>query len=104
VPDPAEQLARLYAAGFNIETFEKFPKAIGVVREGCIVLLSATPGGLVMIGTPGWRMGDALGVLVNEGGRRVFRWKDERVEATPERLQALRTFHEELHTILSSRA
>jgi hypothetical protein len=104
MPDPAEQLARLYAAGFDIESFEKFPNAVGVMRDGCIALLTPTPAGLTMIGTPGWRMGAALGVLVNENGRQVFRWKNERIEATAERLDALRRFREELGTILSSRA
>ena len=42
-----------------------------------------------MIGAPGWRMGEVLGVLVEKDGRQVFQAKSEIVEATPERLAAL---------------
>jgi hypothetical protein len=101
MPDPAEQLQRIYLAGFQLETFERFPKAIGVVRENVIALLEATPEGLRMIGTPGWRMGEAMGVLIQMGSRQVFQHKSEVVEATPERLAAVRRIREELDGLLA---
>ncbi len=101
MPDPAEQLQRIYLAGFQLETFERFPKAIGVVRENVIALLEATPEGLRMIGTPGWRMGEAVGVLIQMGSRQVFQHKSEVVEATPERLEAVRRVREELEGLLA---
>jgi len=100
MPDPAEQLQRIYLAGFQLETFERFPKAIGVVRENVIALLEATPEGRRMIGTPGWRMGEAMGVLIQMGGRQVFQHKAEVVEATPERLETMRRVREELAGLL----
>jgi hypothetical protein len=96
MPDPAEQLQRLYLAGFELQTFERFPKCVGVVRGECIALLVPGVGGMQLLGTPGWRMGEVLGVLTEESGRKVFRAKNELVEATPERLEALRLFREEL--------
>ncbi len=102
--DSAEQLQRIYMAGFELQTFERFPKAIGVVREECIALLEATPAGLKMIGTPGWRMGEVMGVLTEQGGRQVFQAKADIVEATPERLEALRRFREELENLLVAAA
>ena len=102
--DPAEQLQRIYLAGFELETFERFPKAVGVVRDECIALLEATPEGLKMIGTPGWRKGEAIGVLIEQGGRQVFQAKSEMVEATPERLEALRRFRADLENLLPSTA
>ena len=39
MPDPAEQLQRLYLAGFELQTFDRFPKCVGVVRDNCIALL-----------------------------------------------------------------
>jgi hypothetical protein len=102
MPDPAEQLARIYQAGFDIEQFERFPQAVGVLREGCIALLESTPNGLRMIGAPGWRMGEVMGVLVEMGGRKVFQAKQEVVEATPELLEKLRSFERELKQLLSS--
>ncbi len=67
MPDAAEQLQRLYLAGFEPQIFERFPKAVGVVRDGCVALLEVAPTGLRLIGAPGWRMGEVLGV----------RWKRE---------------------------
>ncbi len=102
--DPSHQLARLYQSGFDLQTFDRFPRAVGVVRDNCIALLEATPNGLRMIGTPGWRMGDVMGVLTQQGGRQVFQYKSETVEATPERLEALRRFREELQNLLAAAA
>jgi len=104
MPDSAEQLQRIYLAGFELQTFDRFPKAVGVVRGECIALLEATPAGLTMIGTPGWRMGEVMGVLVEEGGRQVFRAKSDVVEATPERLEALCQFRADLDKLLSAQA
>jgi len=99
--DPAEQLQRIYLAGFELETFDRFPNAVGAVREGCIALLRAAPTGLEMIGTPGWRIGEVMGVLVEKDGRQVFQAKQEVVEATPERLEALRRFRADLEQLLA---
>ena len=103
MPDPAEQLQRIYLAGFEIETFARFPKCIGVVRDHCVALLVPGVGGLEILGSPGWRMGEAIGVLVEKAGRRVFQAKQETVEATPERLENLRRFRTDLAELLSQR-
>jgi hypothetical protein len=101
--DPAEQLQRIYLAGFELQTFDRFPKCIGVVRDGCIALLVPGVGGLQMLGTPGWRMGEAIGVLVEKDGRQVFQNKQEIVEATPERLKALTQFSKHLKNLLGEK-
>lgn len=98
--DPAEQLQRIYLAGFELQTFARFPKCIGVVRDGCIAMLVPGVDGLEMLGTPGWRMGEAIGLLVEREGRQLFQCKQETVEATPERLESLRRFREELRALL----
>jgi hypothetical protein len=100
MPDPAEQLQQIYVAGFELKVFDRFPKCVGVVRDNCIALLVPSVGGLQMLGTPGWQMGEAIGVLVETGGRRVFQAKQEIVEATPARLEALRRFREDLQRLL----
>jgi len=99
--DPSEQLARLHQQGFEFQTFERYPRAVGVIREQCIALLEATPQGLRMLGLPGWRMGEVMGVLVENQGRKVFQAKAETLEATPERIQRLQLFREELERALN---
>jgi len=100
MPDPSEQLQRLYVEGFELQTFERYPNSVGALRDGCIALLRATPAGLEMIGTPGWRMGEVMGVLVERDGRQVFQAKSETVDATPERLDALQRFSADLQELL----
>jgi hypothetical protein len=101
MPDPAEQLQRIYLAGFEFQTFDRFPKCVGVVRDDCIALLVPSPHGLQMMGTPGWRMGEAIGVLVEKEGRQVFQAKQEVLEATAERLEVLRRFRDDLQKAMS---
>jgi hypothetical protein len=98
--DSAEQLQRLYLAGFELQTFDRYPKCVGVIRNHCIALLVPGLDGLQILGTPGWRMGEVLGVLTEVGGRKVFQAKTEVIEANQERLEALRSFREDLNQIL----
>ena len=98
--DSAEQLQRIYLAGFELQTFDRYPRAIGAMRDGCIALLEATPQGLRMIGTPGWRMGEVLGVLIEKDGRQVFQSKGQVEDATPERLATLQRFRHDLESLL----
>jgi hypothetical protein len=102
MPDSAEQLQRLYIAGFELQTFERYPKCIGVIRDNCIALLVPGVDGLQILGTPGWRMGEVMGVLTEREGRQIFQAKTEFVEATPERLATLQKFRQDLANLLSS--
>src|SRR5512140_2654106 len=101
--DPSEQLQKIYLAGFELETFERYPKLIGVRRGECIALLTPGIDGLQVVGTPGWRMGEVMGVLVEKDGRQVFQNKSEALDATPERLEELRRFREDLANLLVPR-
>ena len=101
MPDSAEQLQRVYLAGFELQTFERYPKCIGVVRDGCVALLVPGVDGLQILGTPGWRMGEVMGVLTEREGRKVFQAKSEIVEATPERLALLQRFRQDLAKSMS---
>jgi hypothetical protein len=87
-----------------LQTFDRYPNAVGVIRDGCIALLRSTPTGLQMIGAPGWRMGEVLGVLIEKQGSKVFQAKAEMVEATPERLELLRRFKADLEQLLTATA
>ena len=100
---PEEQLQRLYLAGFELATFDRFPKAVGVLRDNCIAFLVPGPDGLQILSNVGWRMGESLGPLVERQGRKVFVYKGEIVEATPERIQTLERFRRDLKAILNER-
>jgi hypothetical protein len=100
MPDPAEQLQKLYVAGFELQTFDRFPKAIGVMRDNCIAFLVPAPDGLQILGNVGWRMGESLGPLVERGGKRVFVHKEETLEATEERVATLERFRSDLKRLL----
>jgi len=97
---PEEQLQRLYAAGFDLQTFDRFPAAIGVLRDQCIAFLVPGPDGLQILGNVGWRMGESLGPLVERGGQKVFVHKHETLEATPERIAMLERFKVDLERLL----
>lgn len=98
--DPAQQLQKIYLAGFEIKLFDRFPRCVGVVRNQCVAILVPSIDGLQMLGTPGWEMGEVLGVLTEVQGKRVFQAKQEMVEATPERLERLAQFGEDLKKLL----
>ena len=98
--DPAEQLQRLYIAGFELQTFERYPKCVGVIRDNCIALLVPGVDGMQVLGTPGWRMGEVMGVLTEVRGQKVFQAKSEIVEATEEKIAILNRFRADLTTIL----
>lgn len=100
-PDLAHQLQQIYMAGFELQTFDRFPKCVGVVRDGCIAMLVPGVDSFQILGTPGWRMGEAIGVLVEQNGRQVFKNKQEIVEATPERLELLTRFKKDLKSLLA---
>src|SRR3954449_1861559 len=97
---PEEQLQRLYIAGFDLQTFDRFPTAIGVLRNGCLAFLVPGADGLQILGNVGWRMGESLGPLVEREGRKVFVHKQELLEATPERIATLERFREDLKALL----
>ena len=102
MPDTAEQLQRIYVAGFELQTFDRYPKCVGVIRDGCVALLVPGVDGLQILGTPGWRMGEVMGVLTEVQGRKVFQAKNEIVEATPDMLETLRRFREDLKALLKT--
>lgn len=102
--DSAEQLQRLYVAGFDLQTFERFPKAIGVLRDNCLAFLVPGPDGLQILGNVGWKMGESLGPLVEREGRKVFVHKQEVIEATPERIMTLEKFRADIKDILRGEA
>src|ERR1700722_20324151 len=98
--DSAEQLQHLFVAVFSLTNFDRYPKCVGVIRENCIALLVPGVDGLQVLGTPGWRMGEVMGVLTEVRGQKVFQAKSEIVEATEEKIEILNRFRADLMAIL----
>jgi hypothetical protein len=96
-----EQLQRLYMAGFELQTFERFPQAIGVIKNSYMAfLIPGGPEGLQILGNVGRRMGESLGPLVERNDRQVFLHKQEIIEATPEMIAELNAFKSELKSLV----
>lgn len=98
--DSAEQLQKLYVSGFELQHFERYPKCIGVIRDNCVAIMVPGTDGLQILGTPGWRMGEVIGVLTQLNGRQVFQAKTEIVDATAEKLEILKRFRDDLAVVL----
>src|SRR3981081_4408293 len=103
MPDSAEQLQRIYLAGFELQTFERYPKCIGVMRDNCVALLVPGVDGLQILGTPGWRMGEVMGGLTEREGRKVFQAKSAIVAAPPWGLALLQKFRQDLAEAMSGK-
>lgn len=97
-------LERLLKAGFGFVSFEHLERYPAVEKDGFAALLDPTGGRLEIFGQPGLRMGAALGVLTERAGKKVFIWKEQTVEATPELLDAYARFRRELDEMLAPQA
>ena len=100
MPDPAEQLARIYQAGFDIRQWDAYPGMAAVVRGECAALVKPGPEGLAIVGSPGWVMGERLGVKIQKEGKWVFQSKTNVLEVTSERLSDLARFQSDLEAHL----
>jgi len=96
-------LERLAVQGFAVVAFPKYGSAVGVCRGECAALLSPAPGGrLILQGEPCYLLDDNLAVPVLREGKKLFVWKQQSVEATPELEAALSEFKSDLARILES--
>ena len=86
---------------------DQLPEAYAELAAGddtlSIALLEPGGTGLQFIGRPGWRIGDAIGVLTTNNGKAVFQSKDQIVEATPDGLRELNAFEEELRRFVAGK-
>lgn len=94
-------LERLLRAGFRFLSFEHLERYPAVEKGGFAALLDPSGGRLEIFGQPGYCMGGALGMLVEQAGKQVFVWKQQTVEATPKLLEAYAAFQRELAKLLA---
>lgn len=99
-PTQIATLERFLRAGFTFVTLERYARYLGVEKNDFIALLDPTGGKLTVFSQVGYRMGDAIGMLVERGEGKAFVWKEQAVDATPELLVAYERFKRELEKLL----
>ena len=100
----ARVLQKLLQAGFQFASIEHVARHIVVEKAGFIALLDPADGQLRVFGQIGYRLGDGIGVLIEQGTRRAFVWKKESVEATPHLLAAYQRVKNELKEITNTKS
>ncbi len=65
-----------------------------------ISLLDTSGGTIRIFGQVGYRMGEGIGMLVEQGGGKVFVWHQQSVPASPELLATYDRIREELNELL----
>jgi hypothetical protein len=99
----ARILQKLLQAGFEFASIEHVARHIVMEKEGFIALLDPADGQLRVFGQLGYRVGDGIGMLIEQGGRQAFVWKKESMEATPEILTSYARVRGELAEILKTK-
>ena len=92
---------RLLAAGFRPVAIAPYENALCVQRGECAAVLTRVAnGGLRLVAPPSYMIDGNLSVRLKRGERELFIWKKKGIDATPERLNELAQFREELTNIL----
>jgi hypothetical protein len=100
-PQQMQVLERLFAAGFRPIAIPPYESALCVRRGEFAAVLSPIPnGGLKLLAPPSYLVDGNLSVRLKRGAGEVFVWKKTELPATPERLQEIATFRQELTDIL----
>jgi hypothetical protein len=100
-PLQMQTLERLFEAGFRPIAIPPYESALCVRRGECAALLSPVAnGGLKLLASPSYIVAGNLSVRLKSGQAEVFVWKKAELPATPERLQELESFRQELNGIL----
>src|SRR5262245_35559236 len=101
-PQQMKVLEKAFAAGFQPVAIPPYESALCVRRGECAAVLTAVPnGGLRLLAPPTVLVEGNLSVKLKRGKGEVFVWKKGEVPATPERMEELARFREELTTILT---
>jgi hypothetical protein len=96
-----EVLQRLFEAGFRLIAIPPYEKALCVHRGELAALLAPTENGGLKLLAPVTVMIDGnLGVRLKKPSGDVFVWKKTELPATPDRLNQLEKFREELVSLL----
>ncbi len=100
-PAQVARLERLLKAGYQFTTFEQFARYPAVEKAGFVALLDISGSGVRQFGSVGYHLGNGIGVLIEGAGGKVFVWKSESREATPELLESYERVKMELAELLN---
>src|SRR5438270_13680012 len=100
-PQQMKTLERLFGAGFRPIAIPPYENALCVRRGECAALLAPVANaGLRLLAAPTYIVDGNLGVKLTRGHGDVFVWKKKEIAATPERLNELAKFQQDLTSIL----
>ncbi len=95
-------MKRLFEAGFRPIAIPPYESALCLRRGECAAVLAPVEqGGFKIQAPPSFLVGGKFGVCVKRGGKEVFVFKQQELEATPERLKELAEFKKSLGEILA---
>jgi hypothetical protein len=104
-PQQMKTVERLFAAGFRPIAIPPYENTLCMRRGECAALLAPVANaGLRLLAAPTYIVDGNLSVKLKRGNDEVFVWKKTEIEATPERLQQLEDFRQELMSILEEAA
>jgi hypothetical protein len=94
-------LERLVGAGFRPIAIPPYESALCMRKGKCAVVLAPIPnGGLKLLAPASYLVDGNFGIRLKRGNGEVFVWKKSEIPATPERLEELAAFRNELMEIL----
>lgn len=100
VPAQIATLEKLSRAGFKFVSLTHVERYLSVQKNGFVALLNPSADGLRVFGQAGLRMGEGIGMLIEQGAGKAFVWKRESVPATSELLADFARFKAELQNLL----
>jgi hypothetical protein len=100
-PRQIQVMERLLEAGFRPIVIAPYENALCIRKGECAAVLAPVQeGGLKLLAPPSYLVGGNFSVKLKRGAREMFVWKQQEVEATPEKLRELKKFQGELTEIL----
>jgi len=95
-------MKRLFEAGFRLIAIPPYESALCLRRGECAAVLAPVDnGGLRVLAPASFLVGGKFGVRVRRGEREFFVFKQQELEATPERLAELADFQKTLDELLA---
>ena len=95
-----QQFRKLIDAGFEPRPFDRYPGYLGVCKDGFAALLIPGPDGLALFSSTGLLIGNQFALLIQQGGRKVFKAKQLEQVADDTLLIRYQKFKDELKMLL----